>query len=274
MELEGTATGNDGATIKTVSWIQDSGPVTAAKIASPASTVTAVSGLTVAGTYIFTLYAIDNNGKSSNGSMTVWVEPSATPISPTVSAGPNQTIILPSTSSTLKGTATGNGGATISSTFWTQNSGPSWIKFANEFGLSTEITGLVAGEYLLELSVTDSRGMTATSEMTVVVKAATSAEADSALLSGGAVSLSDSALGLQIYPNPVHGQLNLRMNNNSTGKVLVMILDERGSVVQGLQLDKLEGEMNSAIDVSRLKQGVYFMEIMIGGEHQGHTQIY
>jgi alpha-tubulin suppressor-like RCC1 family protein len=263
VELEGTATGNDGATIKTVSWIQDSGPVTA-KIASPASTTTMVSGLTAAGTYIFTLYGIDNNGKSSNGSMTVWVEPSAAPIAPTVNAGPNQTILLPGTSLTLKGTATGNGGATISNTFWTQNSGPSWIKFANEWGLSTEITGLVAGEYLLELSVTDSRGMTATSEMTVVVRAATGAEADSALLSGGSLFLTDSALGLQIYPNPVHDLLNLRMNNKSTGKVMVMILDERGSVVQGLQLDKLEGEMNSAIDVSRLKQGVYFMQIMIG----------
>jgi hypothetical protein len=127
------------------------------------------------------------------------------------------------------------------------------------------MSGLEAGTYVLELSVTDSHGLTATSEMTVVVRAATTAtEADSSLLSGGSVSLTDSALGLQIYPNPVHDQLNLRMNNNSSGKVLVMILDERGSVLQGLQLEKSEGEMNSAIDVSRLKQGVYFMQIMIG----------
>jgi alpha-tubulin suppressor-like RCC1 family protein len=261
--FDGTATGNGGATIKAASWQQDSGPVTA-KITSPSSPTTAVSGLTATGTYVFTLTATDNNGKSANASVTVWVDPSPTPLAPTVYAGPNQTLVLPATSLKLNGTATGNGGATISSIFWVLISGPSWVQFTNEWALSTGMSGLQAGAYVLELSVTDSHGLTATSEMTVVVRAATAAEADSSLLSGGSVTLTDSALGLQIYPNPVHDQLNLRMNNNSSGKVLVMILDEKGSVIQGLQLEKSEGEMNSVIDVSRLKQGVYFMQIMIG----------
>ncbi|HTR32173.1 MAG TPA: hypothetical protein VMH27_23030, partial [Puia sp.] len=43
---------------------------------------------------------------------------------PTVSAGSGQTIQLPVSSLTLTGTATGNGGATISTTVWTEVSGP------------------------------------------------------------------------------------------------------------------------------------------------------
>ncbi|HET6252698.1 MAG TPA: hypothetical protein VFE32_01425, partial [Puia sp.] len=52
--LNGTAAGSNGAKITSVLWQEASGPVTA-KIASPSSLSTAISGLTVVGTYVFRL---------------------------------------------------------------------------------------------------------------------------------------------------------------------------------------------------------------------------
>jgi hypothetical protein len=168
--LAGTATGNDGATIKALTWKQDSGPATAA-IASPGSLSTAVTGLTAAGDYIFTLAATDNNGKSSNGSLTVTVNPGVeTP--PSVSAGADPTITLPTSSISLNGSASGTNGATITSVFWEFISGPAYVKFSNEWALSCTMSGLIAGTYVFELSVTDDHGKTSTSLVDVVVKPA------------------------------------------------------------------------------------------------------
>ncbi|HLI93370.1 MAG TPA: hypothetical protein VKU83_07165, partial [Puia sp.] len=92
--LTGTATGNNGATIKTVSWKQTSGPATAT-IASPGSLSTGLSGLTVAGTYSFSLTATDNNNLTGTASVSVVVNAATTATPPTVSAGKGPDITLP-----------------------------------------------------------------------------------------------------------------------------------------------------------------------------------
>ena len=112
----------------------------------------------------------------------------ATP--PTVSAGIAQTVTLPIDSVTLSGTATANGGATISGSSWTQVSGPNTatigalaaplVKTAlaatatasdSSLTVSTAVSGLVAGTYVFELTVQESNGLSSTSTVTVVVKA-------------------------------------------------------------------------------------------------------
>jgi len=271
VELTGTAAGNNGATIETLSWKQDSGPVTAT-IASPSSLSTTVTGMTNPGNYIFSLYATDNNGKTAYGSMTVFVTGTAaappTAVAPTVSAGNGQVITLPTSSATLAGTAAGANGATISGVFWELISGPDWVKFSNEWALTTTISGLVAGTYVFELSVTDNHGLTSVSSVTVVVKPAGSAAAmDSATKAAQAAEIADSLNNMSkvlIFPNPAHGLLNLRLNNTGKGKVLVVIYDEMGSRVQTLQLEKDQWELQASIDISRLAQGVYTIQTLTG----------
>ena len=172
--LAGSATANGGATISSVSWKQTSGPASAT-IASAGSLSTAVSGLTSAGSYVFTLYATDNNGKSANSSLTVTVDAAAS-ASPSVSASKGQVIVLPSTSTTLAGTASGNGGATISSTSWKQSSGPATAAIASAGSLNTAVSGMtLAGSYVFTLYATDNKGKSANASMTVTVKPVTAA---------------------------------------------------------------------------------------------------
>jgi len=93
VNLNGTASGNNGATIKSTTWSQVSGGATS--IASPTSLSTSVSGL-VPGTYTYRLTGTDNNGLSSSSTTTITVNTaaSATSTPPTVSAGTAQTVTL------------------------------------------------------------------------------------------------------------------------------------------------------------------------------------
>jgi Secretion system C-terminal sorting domain/PKD domain len=197
--LAGTATGNNGATISSTAWTEVSGPVTAV-IASAAGLSTSVTGLTTAGTYVFQLKATDNNGLSATSTVTITVD--AANVAPTVSAGSTQTIRLPTSSVTLTGTAGGNGGATISSTMWTEVSGPATATIAAASGLTTSVTGLtVAGSYVFQLTATDNHGLSATATVTITVDAANvaptvSAGSDQSIqLPASSVTLSGSATG-------------------------------------------------------------------------------
>ncbi len=263
--LSGTATGNGGATIKALSWVQESGPATAV-IATPTSLSSAVTGMKTAGSYIFRLTATDNNGKTANGSMTVTVDP-AVELAPTVNAGADPTIQLPTDSTLLKGTASANNGATITGVFWELISGPGFVKFSNEWALATTVSGLVAGTYVFELSVTDNNGKTSTSIVDVIVKAAgTTRQTDSAAINGNASIPGDSlnSRPLLLFPNPVHDLLNVRLNAAGAGKILIVIYNEMGNRVQTIQLEKDQWTLQTSIDVSRLAQGVYTLQVLSG----------
>jgi hypothetical protein len=270
--LTGTATGNDGATITTVSWKQDSGPATAT-IASPSSVSTEVTGMTVAGSYIFTLYATDDNGKSANGSMTVTVDPdAATEAPPTVSAGKGQAITLPVSSATLTGTAMGNDGATIATVSWKQDSGPATATIALPSSVSTEVTGMtVAGSYIFTLYATDDNGKSANGSMTVTVNPATTSAAimGQAVVQTGTAGIADSVMTVQatgpmLYPNPAHDLLNIQLNDPVTGKVVVSIFNLAGNCVRRIELEKDWWVLETSIDVSGLPKGLYAVQVFTG----------
>ena len=274
--LTGTATGNGGATITTVSWKQDSGPATAT-IASASSVSTAVTGMTVVGSYIFTLTATDNHGKSANGSMTVTVD---SPFMPVVSAGKGQTISLPVSSTTLTGAATGIGGATITTVSWKQDSGPATATIASSSSVSTTVTGMtVAGSYIFTLFGTDNKGNTANGSLTVTVNPAgkttamgVGANAGQAIFMTDSTASGDSAMmrqgeSIRIYPNPVRDLLNIHLSNSATGKISVAIFDMKGARVQSLELDKESQTLDFSVDVSRLSTGgMYVIGIITGRE--------
>jgi hypothetical protein len=275
--LTGTATGNGGATIAVVTWKQSSGPATAT-ITSASSLSTAVSGMTVAGSYVYTMYATDNNGKSANGSITVMVNaaPATKPAPPTVTVGANQTITLPTSAATLTATATANGGDAITSTYWEMMSGPSWVKFSNMWALSTAVTGMSAGTYVFEVQVTDNQGLvTMSAPVTITIKAAGTTATTSTAVSGQATAFGDStgtvdsaivgqAGNVQLYPNPVHDLLNVYLNNRTTGKVVIAIYNGAGNRVLLSEAAKDGVVFLRSIDVSGLPKGLYVVQVVAG----------
>ncbi len=151
--LDGSGT---TGTITSYSWTRVSGPNTPT-ITTPTAVSTTVTGL-IQGTYVFQLSV---NGGASTSQVTITV--SAAPVA---NAGPNQTIMLPTSSVTLSGSAsTGN----ITSYSWTRVSGPNTPTITTPTALSTTVTGLVQGTYVFQLSV---NGGASTSQVTITVNAA------------------------------------------------------------------------------------------------------
>ena len=165
--LNATVTDPTGGTI-TQLWSQNSGPA-AATIGTPSQSNTQIT-FTAAGTYVFWLTATDAQLTTTAGAEII-VNPA--PVAPTVYAGANQTISLPSNTLTLNGTISNPGvpaGATITTT-WSEVSGPASVNFSNPTGLTTQVTFTTAGTYDLRLSANNT-GLTGTSDVTITVYAA------------------------------------------------------------------------------------------------------
>ena len=91
---------------------------------------------------------------------------------PTVSAGSDQTITLPTNNVTLSGSGKDPDG-TIASYHWSQISGPSGVTILDVNSCSTDVNGLTQGVYQFQIKVTDNQGATATVTTQITVKAAT-----------------------------------------------------------------------------------------------------
>ncbi|WP_247237862.1 PKD domain-containing protein [Telluribacter sp. SYSU D00476] len=91
--------------------------------------------------------------------------------SPTVSAGSDKAITLPTNSITLTGSASDHDGS-IASYEWSQQSGPNTANLNGANTSSLTASNLVAGTYVFRLTVTDNQGATVFDETVVTVKPA------------------------------------------------------------------------------------------------------
>jgi ribosomal protein L14 len=168
--LNGSGTDPDG-TISSYSWSKVSGPTGIVPLlGSATSAITALTGLTGAGTYVYRLTVTDNSGATATDDVTVTVNPLIN-LAPTANAGTDQTLTLPTNSTTLTGSGTDPDG-TIASYAWARVSGPTTFTLGSAGAATTTLTGLVAGTYVFRLTVTDNGGTTATDNVTIVVNAA------------------------------------------------------------------------------------------------------
>ena len=166
VSLAGTATDSDG-TIASYSWTKVSGG--AATLANASSATLAASGL-AAGTYTFRLTVKDNAGATATDDVIVTVNAAAANAAPVANAGADKSITLPTSSTTLAGTATDADG-TIASYAWTKVSGGA-ATLTNASSATVTVTGLVAGSYTFRITVKDNAGATATDDVIVTVNAA------------------------------------------------------------------------------------------------------
>jgi hypothetical protein len=119
----------------------------------------------VAGSYTFRLTVTDNNGATHYDEVKVTVN-----VAPVVNAGVDMSIVLPTNSLSLQGTATDTDG-TIASYAWTKIAGGA----ATLSGASTSLlslSSLVEGAYTFRLTVTDNYGATVADEVVVNVLSA------------------------------------------------------------------------------------------------------
>jgi YD repeat-containing protein len=130
---------------------------------------------------------------------------------PVVSAGPNQTITLPTNAVTLGGTATDDGLPNNTLTLsWTKVSGPGTVTFGSPNMASTSATFSTFGTYVLKLTANDSQ-LSSSSNVTVTV--------NSQPIS---LTLNPLAAGPN-FPGPTQTQTMTALLKNGTGPTAVPI---------------------------------------------------
>ncbi|MEI9917739.1 MAG: tandem-95 repeat protein [Bacteroidota bacterium] len=166
VSLAGTATDDDGS-IASYDWTKMSGPP--ATLANQNTSDLSVSGL-VAGEYRFRLTVTDDDGLTAFDEVKVTVFPGTVNQSPVANAGSNKTIVLPTDDTSLAGSGFDPDGS-IASYAWIQKAGPPvTIQGADSQTLS--VTGLTAGVFQFQLTVTDDDGSIGSDVATVTVIAA------------------------------------------------------------------------------------------------------
>lgn len=94
--------------------------------------------------------------------------------SPTVNAGNDATLTLPTNSTTLTATAHDADGK-ISKYVWSQVSGPSTASLSGQYTASLKVSNLKEGSYAFQIKVTDDHNATSQDQVNVVVKTGSSA---------------------------------------------------------------------------------------------------
>ena len=160
-----------GATIASYFWSRTSGPASSV-ITTPNGQNTTVTGLTIAGTYIFNVIATDSNNQTVTSSITITVSPAT--VTPPVSnpGGPYTVNPLPY-SVTLNGSSSTAPGSTITNYTWAQVSGPNGSSIQTANTANTLVSGLIVGSYVFSLTVVNALGTTSTNNATVTVNTVT-----------------------------------------------------------------------------------------------------
>ena len=73
---------------------------------------------------------------------------------------------------------------------------------------------------------------------------------------------------LVVFPNPVHDQLTIRINNELTGTILVQLTDAYGAIRGAYNFSKTGSFTQVSLSTSNLTSGIYFVRIQIGNRSE------
>lgn len=162
--LNGNGSEDEDGEIEAYAWRKVSGP--AGEIENPGAMITRVGGLQE-GTYVFELTVTDNNGLTAKDQVKVFVMPVPNKV-PVANAGSDISIILPDNQVSLNGAASSDEDGTIVTYSWKKLSGTD-ASIASPGTSVTTVSGLSAGVYEFELTVTDNKGGVAADVVKVTV---------------------------------------------------------------------------------------------------------
>ncbi|OLY94453.1 N-acetylneuraminic acid mutarotase [Cnuella takakiae] len=167
--LNGSASTDPDGKIVAWLWTKLTGPASFA-IVNAKSPVTSLKNL-VAGNYILELEVTDERGASAKDTVQIIVANTTVNRPPVADAGPDKTISLPNSTTTLDGSNSTDPDGNIASYKWSMVSGPSAAGITQANAATTQVSGLTEGLYHFELLVTDAGGLFARDTVQVTASA-------------------------------------------------------------------------------------------------------
>lgn len=168
-QLDGRSSTDEDGTITSYSWTKISGP--AGSTIHPSDSVVATVGNLKEGAYTISLTVTDDDGATDSDTLKITVLPvPVVPNKPPVArAGNDRVIQLPMDSVLLDGAASSDEDGTIRSYTWTKFSGPAGSTIHQRSETSAMVFGLKEGIHLMELTVTDEDGDSASDTLKITV---------------------------------------------------------------------------------------------------------
>ena len=162
--IDGGASSASSGSIVSYTWTESSGPSAATLTNTAQNTLNNLQ----AGKYVFYLTVTDNNAATGTDSVIIIVNAAANK-APIANAGSSITLTLPNNSTTLDGSKSSDPDGTISTYSWTKLSGPNDPTATGANSASLSLSGLAAGQYTYQLSVTDNSGASSSAQVKITV---------------------------------------------------------------------------------------------------------
>ena len=175
VSLDGRSSSDPDGTIISFLWSKISGPSSFTLLTQNAALTSADS--LIQGVYLFELKVIDNSGLSDRDTVQITVSNGSQINRPPVAnAGPDQTIVLPTTTANLSGSGSTDPDNNISSYQWTKISGPLSFSISNSNAVQTQVNNFEQGVYEFELKITDAGGLVSKDTIRITVFPVTATE--------------------------------------------------------------------------------------------------
>lgn len=279
--LDGTgSTTTSGATITNYSWSVSSAPTGYTLVNSTSSKAT-LSNL-AAGTYTVQLAVTNSSGAKASTTANIAVSNDDATGPVVVFKAP---VTVSATSVILDASASYTApGSKITKFDWRYISGPKGSVYTDSTKPSITLSKLTAGTYTYQVKIGDDARATASARIIFTVASSTArvAAADtataSALSSATVTSSSFATLGsvaesakqqatLKLAPVPTRDNLQLFLNNSSSGRVSIRVTDMSGrTMLLKNAANKQFANWQDNINVAAFMSGVYFVEIFVGNE--------
>ncbi len=240
--LDGSNSSDPDGSIISYTWVRATGPG-AVTIVNSNTSRPSVDGLSQ-GLYEFELTVTDNRGAVAKDRVLVKVnkKPNAKPIA---KANKDTSVALTSAKARLSGTESVDTDGAIVAYKWTQVSGPAIAAVVSPATVETEVLNLQEGVYEFELAVTDDEGDIATTTVRVSV-----------------INAFRYSKLFKIYPNPAKEAIQLQLIDDAKGRCRVFIYDVKGRSVLETEFSKDQSMLTKTIDVSKLKPGMYYLQVL------------
>lgn len=174
---------------------------------------------------------------------------SVTPTTLTANAGVDATITKPTTKTTLTGTVTNAGTASLTY-LWTKTSGPDSYTIASKTARVTDISSLTVGTYVFRMQVTASDRRTAEDYVTVTVNK----------------NLKKANLKVSVAPNPTPTAFTVGVGSEDTETPFnVMVYNARQAKIEEYKNLKIGATITFG---HKYEKGMYYIIVEQGEERQ------
>ena len=188
----------------------------------------------------------DNKGLADTDTVQITVNEAPQPLL-VANAGTTKTILLPTNTATLSGSATAKN-TSVSSYAWVKIAGPASGSITEATAAVTTVNGLTEGLYKFEFTIKDAAGRLAkdTLELTVT---------DPRQLSN--------SYAFRVYPNPVKDITNLEIKAGlENTAVSLFVVDMNGKVADRKQFTTTGATSNIKLNLSSLIDGMYIVNLV------------